>query len=160
MVKTYNHDILYICVSCQLKKKIMTEKILDFIAGYFRPVLNLNNEQIDYLFHELYETQRDGVIELYEFIDLLILLKKKKIDTESRFISRGSHMLPADIVDLVNIAEGVRKGSLEIDIDETIRKEARQMFKRLDINGDGVIDKNEFMRAIETYRKDLSFSEL
>ena len=64
-------------------------------------------------------------------------------------------MLPADIVDLVNIAEGVRKGSLEIDIDETIHKEARQIFKHLDINGDGVIDKNEFMRAIEKYRKDM-----
>ncbi len=122
---------------------------------YFAPILNLDDALIEnLLFHELYETAKDGVIELYEFASIIAILNKYPVDTNNNVeVDYGKYKVPMYIVTLLENVDKFDKGLLGIDIQKS-SSEVVQAFKSIDASfeKDGWITKSEFMNFLREYR--------
>lgn len=122
------------------------------IEDFVRPILHLPDDLIrDFLFHELYDTQRDGVIELYEFMENMVLFKNEHelVEGNQGLVQKGNRSIPKNVEQLI---ERMKEHD-SIRMSEETRLLYREMFKKLDINRDGWVDKNEFMKFVKKVRE-------
>ena len=105
------------------------------------------------LFHSVLETQRDGVIEFYEFIEVMLLAEEHEGKSLTEFAGIVKEIRTGVVCDPTSADFG-KNTKLQVPrLSDARRNEFKAAFKFLDAQEetDGVITEEDFLKAMETY---------
>lgn len=107
----------------------------------------------DTFFHAVLETQRDGVIEFYEFIEIMLLVEMYSDKTMSEFLKIVKEVRTGVVQDRRSPRFGKTSLHHVPHLPESRREEFKTAFKFLDaqVTQDGVITEEEFLLAMRKY---------
>jgi Ca2+-binding EF-hand superfamily protein len=110
------------------------------LAGFLQP-----GENVQSFFSAVFETQRDGVVEFYEFMDFMVLFDELELAGE---VTREKFITTMQKIRVGQRAAPVHPWQWDKDgvcSDEALRREWHETFKVLDLNKDGTLDVRELL---------------